>query len=146
MHNRQTCRSITLRVCSYAYRFQRVESGTAGANMHGRVGCSEFPRCALCLTGALLSLLSVCRYIETFQAGFDEGLKKVPVFFMQASSFQLNRDGCCPCNLCAWHSIPAAPAWLVLFLMLTISLGSASSFLLLKSCPAFFPVCSRMAG
>jgi len=84
MHNRQTCRSITLRVCSYAYRFQRVESGTAGANMHGRFGCSAFPRCALCLTGAQLGLLSVCRYIETFQAGFDEGLKKVPVYFMQA--------------------------------------------------------------
>ena len=26
-----------------------------------------------------------CSYIETFQAGFDEGLKKVPVYFMQAS-------------------------------------------------------------
>ena len=25
-----------------------------------------------------------CRYIETFQAGLDEGLKRVPVYFMQS--------------------------------------------------------------
>lgn len=24
------------------------------------------------------------RYIETFQAGFDEGLRRVPVYFMQS--------------------------------------------------------------
>lgn len=28
--------------------------------------------------------LHPCRYIETFQAGFDEGLKRVPVYFMQS--------------------------------------------------------------
>ena len=28
--------------------------------------------------------LLACRYIETFQAGFDEGLKRVPVYFMQS--------------------------------------------------------------
>ena len=39
--------------------------------------------CAAQWSDTSVALLS-CRYIETFQSGFDAGLKSVPVYFMQS--------------------------------------------------------------